>query len=393
MQTKKLLVPSLLAIAIASPAMADDLRINGFLSVGASMMDSDKAHIAGADNQGGFKQDTIIGLQVSKQVNDSTSVTGQLVSRGSDDYSTEAAWAFVTYAANDDLDLRMGRLRLPAFYYSDFLEVGYTYNPIRPAEEVYRLPFSSMDGVDLTQRFSSGNIDGAVQVYYGRYQGDFENSGSTYKADFRNLTGISVTSSIGNFGGRLSYNQAELNLQDGTLDGTALEQGILLAGVLANTPSGSSITTPEGTYTGVGDASAAKDFNIKGHTSQFIAAALTYDNGDYSALAEWTAFNHETNLLMDDEAWLVSVAKRMGEFTPHLTYSATKNFYESGNEGKIQKQLPLATEEESITLGLRYDYDSSTALKFEIQHNDEKTFDGADGDSAMLYSVAVDLVF
>lgn len=378
MQTKKLLVPSLLAIAIASPAMADDLRINGFLSVGASMMDSDKAHIAGADNQGGFKQDTIIGLQVSKQVNDSTSVTGQLVSRGSDDYSTEAAWAFVTYAANDDLDLRMGRLRLPAFYYSDFLEVGYTYNPIRPAEEVYRLPFSSMDGVDLTQRFSSGNIDGAVQVYYGRYQGDFENSGSTYKADFRNLTGISVTSSIGNFGGRLSYNQAELNLQGDTPAGSDLALGQTAATGMANL---------------LGDPSAAEDFNIKGHTSQFIAAALTYDNGDYSALAEWTAFNHETNLLMDDEAWLVSVAKRIGAFTPHLTYSATKNFYESGNEGKIQKQLPLATEEESITLGLRYDYDSSTALKFEIQHNDEKTYDGADGDSAMLYSVAVDLVF
>ena len=238
-----------------------------------------------------------------------------------------------------------------------------------------------MDGVDLTQRFSSGNIDGAVQVYYGRYQGDFENSGSTYKADFRNLTGISVTSSIGNFGGRLSYNQAELNLQGDTPAGSDLALGQTAATGMANL---------------LGDPSAAEDFNIKGHTSQFIAAALTYDNGDYSALAEWTAFNHETNLLMDDEAWLVSVAKRIGAFTPHLTYSATKNFYESGNEGKIQKQLPLATEEESITLGLRYDYDSSTALKFEIQHNDEKTFDGAygsDGDSAMLYSVAVDLVF
>lgn len=143
MQTTKYWAPSLLALAIASPAMASDLNINGFLSVGATMLDDDKVEVAGADTQGGFKQNTILGLQVSKQVNDSTSVTGQLVSRGSDDYSTEAAWAFVTYAANDNLDLRMGRLRIPAFYYSDFLEVGYTYNSIRPAEEVYRLPFSS----------------------------------------------------------------------------------------------------------------------------------------------------------------------------------------------------------------------------------------------------------
>lgn len=217
-----------------------------------------------------------------------------------------------------------------------------------------------------------------MQVYYGRYQGDFENSDSTYDADFRNLTGISLSASMGNFGGRLSYNQAELNLQGDVPAGSKLDLGAAGATSIA---------------AGLGDPSAAEDFNISGQTSQFVAAALTYDNGDYSALAEWTAFNHETNLLMDDEAWLVSVAKRMGAFTPHLTYSTQKDEYESGNEGKIQKQLGLATEEESITLGLRYDYDTSTALKFEVQHHDEKTISGADGDSAMLYSVAVDLVF
>ena len=58
-----------------------------------------------------------------------------------------------------------------------------------------------------------------------------------------------------------------------------------------------------------------------------------------------------------------------------------------------KKQLGLEADESSITLGLRYDYDSSTALKFEIQNNDEKTIEGADGDSAILYSVALDLVF
>ena len=377
MQTKNIWVPSLLAIAIASPVMADDININGFLSVGASMLDDNKASIAGADNQGGFKQDTILGLQVSKQINETTSATGQLVSRGSDDYSTEAAWAFVTYAANDDLDLRMGRLRVPAFYYSDFLEVGYTYNSIRPAEEVYRLPFSSVDGIDVTQRFYSGDIDGTLQFYYGRYQGDFKTSdGTSYDADFRNVTGIALSTNMGNFGSRLSYNQGDL---------------------LLNTPAGSTLSNAgagaAAIAAGLGDPSAADDFNLTGQTSQFLEAALTYDDGTYSALAEWTALNHESTLLMDDQAWLISLAARMGEFTPHITYSTQKDEFESGNEGKIQKQLPLAIEETSITLGLRYDYDTSTALKFEIQNNDEKMVDGVDGESATLYSVAVDLVF
>lgn len=149
----------------------------------------------------------------------------------------------------------------------------------------------------------------------------------------------------------------------------------------------------QGIATILGDPSAAEDFNLTGQTSQFIAAALTYDDGTYSLLAEWTAFDHETSLLADDQAWMASAAMRMGEFTPHVRYSTRKEVADSGNEGRIQKQLGLEAEQSSITLGLRYDYDSSTALKFEAQHHDEKTINGDDGESAMLYSVSVDLVF
>lgn len=360
MQTKNIWVPSLLAIAIASPAMADDININGFLSVGASMLDDNKASIAGADNQGGFKQDTILGLQVSKQINETTSATGQLVSRGSDDYSTEAAWAFVTYAANDDLDLRMGRLRVPFFYYSDFLDVGYAFNWVRPPSEVYRIPFSSIDGFDLTQRFSSGDIDGSVQFYYGRFDGPLEAGGVTYDADFRNFTGISLSTNMGDFGSRLSYNQADLIMTQGG-----------------------------------NELSVIPDFQMSGQKTTFIEAALTYDNGTNSVVAEWTQLDYGTASFLDDSAWLVSYAHRLDDISLHATYTEHKTSYESGTNGAIQKSpaAGLGDEESSIIVGVRYDYDSSTALKFEIQNNDEKMADGADGESATLYSVAVDLVF
>ncbi|MEH6447199.1 MAG: hypothetical protein V7765_00920 [Oleispira sp.] len=397
MRTKTHWAPSLLALAIASPAMASDLNINGFLSVGASMLDDNKASIAGADNQGGFKNDTVLGLQIQKQVNDSTSATGQLVSRGSDDYSTEAAWAFVTYAANDDLDLRMGRLRIPFFQYSDFLEVGYAFNWIRPPSEVYRVPFSSLDGVDLTQRFSSGSIDGSVQVYYGRFQGDFNTGTDVYASDYRNFAGLALTTNMGNFGTRLSYHQAEI-IMDTTDTTTALGAAVGAAGAIGLVPDGVDVGTATGNaalagLTGVGDTSAAEDFNFTGQTSQFVEAAFTYDDGTYSAVMEWTALEHESSLFLDDQAWLIGVAARVGDFTPHLTYTTEKDSFDSGKEGEIQKQLPLESEQSSIIVGLRYDYDSGTALKLEIQNNDEKTALGADGDSATLYSVAVDVVF
>lgn len=359
------------AMTVAIPtAQADDLNINGFISVGASMLADQKASIAGADNQGGFKNDTVLGLQISKQINDTTSATGQLVSRGTDDYSTEAAWAFVTYAANDNLDLRMGRLRIPFFVYSDFLEVGYAYNWVRTPEEVYRIPISSLDGIDLTQRFSTEDIDGSVQAYYGRFQGDFVG----YDADFRNFAGIALSINLGNFGTRLSYHQT-----DQIIDTSDPTTGL---GALA---AGATILS--------GGSSAGDDFNFTGQLAQFYEAAVTYDNGTFSAVAEWTALEHGSSLLLDDQAWLVSVAARLGDFTPHLTYSSDKDEYDSGAEGDLQEALGLLNEQTSITAGVRYDYDAGTALKFEIQSNDEETVYGADGESTILYSVAVDLVF
>lgn len=363
---KKLALAACIAATAAAPLSfaSDDLRINGFLSVGASMADSDDAHFTGSDNQGGFKNDNVLGLQVSKQINDSTSATGQLVSRGIDNYKTEAAWAFVSYAATDDLDVRMGRLRIPFFYYSDFLEVGYAYNWVRPPEEVYRIPFSSVDGIDLTQRFSSGSVDGSVQLYYGRYEGDLNYAGFTYGADFRNFTGITLSTNMGDFGSRLSYHQAEL--------------------IITDAPAGSPLA-------GIG--AFGSDFLMTGQTTSFLEAALTYDNGTSSVVAEWTQLDYGTAAFLDDTAWLIAYAHRLGDISLHATYTEQKDEYESGVNGIIQKAVGLGVEESSIILGMRWDYDSSTAFKFETQYNDETMYDGVDGDSGILYSVAVDVVF
>jgi len=395
----KVSLAAAIALAVSQSAYANDINVNGFLSVGASMLDNDDVSIAGADTTGGFKNDTILGLQISKQVNDKTSVTGQLVSRGEQDYKTEASWAFVTYNANNNTDLRMGRLRVPAFYYSDFLEVGYAYNWVRPPVEVYRLPFSSIDGLDLTHSYSAGSVDGSVQVYYGRFQGDMAIGGDEeYSTDAKNLTGIVLSNSFGNFGTRLSYHRAEINIDAAAGDGTALGNAIGAATAIAAVPAGINVGTATGNaalagFTGIGDASAADDFAPDGQTTTFMQAAVSYDNGDVSMVAEWTALENDYLAIPDDTAWMVTVAKRFGDYTPHLTYSYDKDEYESGSEGDLQEALGLAFEQSSITLGLRYDYDAATALKFEVQTNNEKN-DSTDLDeTGTLYSVALDLVF
>ena len=411
-------------VILAAPtvhAASDDLNIYGFMSVGVAALDNDSVALDGFESDANFKQDTVLGIQISKQVNDSTSVTGQLVSRGLDDFKTEAAWAYVSYEASESTTLRMGRLRVPFFYYSEFLEVGYAYNWLRLPNDVYGIPFSSFDGVDLVQHFSVGSMDGYVQVNYGRQNNDLELFQETYKADMKNLAGISLNLTQGDFGMRLGVQQTNMSLDAVTdPDLTAAYSDLAIASATFDAaPSEATGAALIGANNRVNEKSAGlrridqaqsaaaglvavnpaistetlDDFNFEDKKANFYNAALTYDNGDFSFITESTFLMYETGLLVDNQAWLASMAQRFSAVTVHLTYSTTKDILGDGEKGDLQEALNLQGEDQSVMLGLRYDYDVNTALKFEIQHHDEIVNQGESGDQAMLYSFAVDVIF
>ncbi|ASP38877.1 hypothetical protein CHH28_09360 [Bacterioplanes sanyensis] len=358
------------ALTVSSTAIANDLRINGFMNVTAGHLSSEDVSLGGYDNGVMFDPDTLVGLQLAKQVNDTTSATVQLISRGSDDFDTEASWAYVTYSASDNTDLRIGRLRTPYFHYSDFLEVGYAYNWIRPPALVYRLDiFSSINGVDATHRFSVGDADAMVQLYTGRYQDEL----SGYQSDLEKAVGLVASVTKGSLSIRASYHQADFSM-----DVDPSQAG----------PNGRSLDNlaAAAAQAGVGD-----DFLVDMSTAKFYQASVSYDDGASSVIAEWTALEQETAAFIDDSAYLVSAAHRFGTLTGHLTYVMAEDDLESGTVGSFQKLAE--SKESSIIVGVRYDYDSSTAVKFDVQHHDEDTINGQDGDSGVLYQAGMSLVF
>ena len=402
-------------------AESGDLNIYGFMSVGVAALDNDSVALDDFESDANFKQDTVLGIQISKQVNDSTSVTGQLVSRGLDDFKTEAAWAYVSFDATESTTLRMGRLRVPFFYYSEFLEVGYAYNWVRLPNDVYGIPFSSFDGVDLVQNFSLGSMDGYVQINYGRQNNDFTLFQETYKADMKNLAGISLNLTQGDFGMRLGVQQTNMSLDTVTDPelAAAYSQLAIASATFDAVPSEATGAALIGANNDVNEKSESlrridqaqsaaaglvavnpaisadtlDDFNFEDKKANFYNAALTYDNGDFSFITESTFLMYETGLLVDNRAWLASMAQRFSAVTIHLTYSTSKDILGDGEKGDLQEALKLQGEDQSVMLGLRYDYDVNTAVKFEIQHHDELVNQGEDGDQAMLYSFAVDVIF
>src|SRR5690554_7844394 len=353
MTLKKLGIASAILLAGAQTAYANDLQINGFLNVTAGVLDNKDIEggftTGGYDTTLGFDQHTLAGLQISKKVNDNTSATVQLMSRGKQGYKTETAWAYVTYDLSDNTAIRFGRLRTPFFHYSDFLEVGYAYNWVTPPTIVYRLDsMSTLTGVDFTHQFTLGAVDGSIQLYTGRYKDEFELRGDTYDAELASAMGAVVSMNAGNFGGRVSYHQAELSFKDLVADsdvnGRNLDNIIFIASQF-----------------GLDDA-----FQATGQNSSFYQGSLFWDNGSTSLITEYTALRHDAHILNNDDAWLVSLAQRFGDVTAHLTYAAATNTVKSGNIGTVQKFAE--SEESDIIVGLRYDYSSSVALKAEAHY-------------------------
>ena len=404
-------------------ASSGDLNIYGFMSVGVGILDKNEVTIEGFEGEGNFKQDTLLALQISKQVNDKTTATGQLISRGTDDFKTEAAWAYLSYESDTDLTARMGRLRIPFFYYSEFLEVGYAYNWVRLPSDVYNIPFSSFDGFDFTQRFSIGALDSSVQLNYGRLNDELTIFEEDYRSDLKNMVGLSLTSTYGNWGFRIAGQRTEMTL-DTVKDNNYIDavETATIAQVSYNAnpseESGASLLAAAESLTEAEvvfskqrridqaqtgavlyaqqlglDIDAEKEFAFNGHTADFYNAALMFDNGSFSFISEVTAIEYESGLLVDNRAWLTSIAQRIGETTTHLTYSTSRDVLNSGDSGKLQQALMLQGEDKSVTLGLRYDYDVNTALKVEVQYHDEIMNRGAEGSHAMLYSFAVDVIF
>ncbi len=385
---------ALLGGASTANAVDEDLGIYGFLSVGVAVLDNkNEVNDFGVtfknydDEQGNFKQETVFGLQINKQINDRTSATGQIVSRGDSNYQSESTWAFVSFAATDDLDIRMGRLRLPLFYYSEFLEVGYAYNWVRTPYNVYSIPFSSFDGVDLTQRFNIGDVNTSLKLNYGRVNETMNVYGDDYLVDLRNVLGVSLDFNYGDFGLRLGVEQTdvEFDLVAEEFSERALDR--VLFGAQKAAP-----------LYGL----SADEFDIDGQKVRFYDVAATYNNGDIGLVAEMNLIEYDSPMMLDNSGWLVSASKRFSDTTFHLTYANLKDSLDSGNVGKLQEAIATdvsditggdIAEDTSIILGARYDYDAGTAIKFEIERQKEKYHQNVDGNSAMLYSVAVDLIF
>ncbi|PHR96969.1 MAG: hypothetical protein COA68_13735 [Oceanobacter sp.] len=375
-RTKK----ALLALAIAgstSWAQASDIQVNGFINATLGVSSNDEVSVDGYDEGMSSANNSVVGLQFFKQVNDSTSATVQLVARGQSGFNTEAAWAYVTYSFDENTDVRVGRLRTPLYHYSDFLEVGYAYNWVTPSSIIYtQSDLSSFNGADITRRFTLNSVDGFAQAYTGRYVDVLTAGEDNYAADMSN-SGLVVGVNSGDFSGRIGFHKATLTLDIDPAGTRAFDQYV--AGAMA----AESFNLIPGLN--------ASDFEINDSNIGYYQTSFVYDNGTTSFIAEYTYLDSESAAINNNSAYMIGGAQRFGATTVHLTYAAKEDDIDDGANGILQANAEMI--ENSIILGARYDYDAGSAFKLEAERHEEELNAGQEGSVGIIYRAGFSLVF
>ena len=354
-----------LFIVLCGAAQAGDVAISGFLSVGGGYVD-DEAHSRNGytEEDFTFDQDSLLGLQVSANISDKATVTAQITGRGKDDWQAETSWAYFAYQVTDNFQWRMGRVRVPFYFYSDFIDVGYAYAWISPPQELYSLPFDNIEGVDALWNTSLGSVDVLVQGYYGAtHWVDSFSPDSTS----RDQLGVVLQLSSGWFQGRLAHHQADVNSPN--QDITDLSDAVAFAGFSAN----------------------ADQVKVEDDPFTFDGVAVMMDSGRFLAGFEQTILesNDETPIAKEIRSYFMA-GVRFGDFLVHVTKSRRRDEAADLSSGIPAGQanpvfgdtdtligiLDGLTEDQvsdtdAKTIGLRWDFTSSAAFKVEYTKQDD----------------------
>ncbi|MDC8773502.1 hypothetical protein [Roseateles albus] len=312
---------------------------------------ADWGHAGVYDQDFSATPESRLGLQGSVKFNPQWSATAQVTARTLKDQHLNLEWLYLSYQIAPEWTLQVGRKRLPLYYYSDFQDVGYAYNTIRPSPDVYGWDVVNYNGVSLSYATEVGAWTLRTEVLGGSEKSKKNPYSSLYNeadktVEWGGVGGASFEFSRDWFTGRLSYVRSKFKQTDrdsGTVD------------VYSNGPKQS-----------------------------FLGLALNADWGDWIVRSEFGRADRET-LNYKANFFLATLGYRMGKFT--LTAGAS-----AYRESSYDEQAYAPVKLRSGLAALRYEVHKDAALKLQFDHvSDSSSAPGA-GSSRVL-SASYDLVF
>ncbi len=313
----KSIIATLLALPLAvSTAYAQDssgVRISGFGTGALTWTDSDQAEFSRPNQASGARKnpttgvDSNLGLQADYAINSWLSVTGQGLVRkdAEDDFGAELSWAFAKAKINDQLSVRVGRIGLPVFMISDYRNVGYANTFLRPPVELYsQVPFSSIDGADVTWQHSFGDTTVTAQLAYGRTEAHLSGA-NTIEA--RQLSAVNLVAEHGPVTLRFGRADGKMSMSTSTSLNT-------LVGSLRAAGTG---------YRFAQLNQLASDLELNKKKASFTSAGLGLDWNNIVVQTEY-AKRKTDSYVNDTSAWYAMAGYRFGKVLPFYIHSELK---------------------------------------------------------------------
>lgn len=372
-------------------------QVEGFFTFGAAKTDRSPDFVLPEDDvtvgqSWNFRLDTVAGIQLRHKFSQKISYTHQLLYRASDiERSLTTEWAYIAYKINPELQIKAGRLRRPLFMLSESLEVGFSYPWVRPPVEIYRVPNTGLEGIDLLYDFQLGEFYGQLQLGWGDGVDEVGANLSAIYESKNNLT-TAVTINRYPFSFRLGVVQNKLKVSPYGDDPDSLYQVAIATLEQFNVSHLVNLDNADSTYANMG---------------------FRFDNGKHLVLFEYSYFEVDRFPNSLGPGGYLLYGYRLGKWFPFVTYGQMDEYF--GNE-KLADEVAdavggivaaVARAEvlrrinnpfKSYTLGVNYFLDTNVRLKADVVHYD--SFEGGsgsfvdppDGHNAV-YSMAVDIVY
>lgn len=374
----------LLSLLVINAYGQQSWNFSGFATLGAGKTNRDSYQFIEYDGEWSFDSDTVIGLQLVAHPLDRISFTGQVVARGynfdsdQSSFEPELEWAFASIDLYEYGRLRLGRLRTPYQYFSESLEVGYSYVWVRPPVDVYAFafdPFTHYEGVDYSFNLYPQDFNLELKALYGETKGNY----LINTIDISRMLGVSATGSWDNFVIRYGFIDHDLSVYSDLYKPliSALEQASL------SLPFANDLDL------------VADRLTIDNGTMPYHNLTLDWRLGKWNFIAEGLiAKPPKKGLLSYINAWYLSLSHELGQYTPYLTvgsfdfklenqvFQEVDRVFSAAYQAagqlnpelqSLQQQTYLALEsysnsQRSYALGLRYEFHPKIALKGEIQY-------------------------
>lgn len=388
-------------------AMADDfdfLSLHGYGSLGVAYQDDDAVRYRNSLHtdkgaQGGFSVANYsnFGLQLDAKASEKLTLTLQAIlsennSRGK---LLELGWSNINYEATDTLSIKAGQMRIPAFMYSDILDVSYAYDWVKLPEMYSIIPFQNYKGVEINHNLDIDELSLQTTLMAGKSSSNIVNANDTESnIEVKEMEGVKLKVLYHNLILHFTYLNNRIDLKDDSLK-------YLFAQLRAiNNPS---INQTIDTYT----PDKIHYWEIGGK----------YEFNNAYAVGEYMELNSKS-FLSDKASWYVGAGYNFESWSPFILYSKTKSDAKYKDiaieEGMSQQTIgAIAATNQSLnhisnfnninaetkSIGLRYNLYDNAVIKFQYDHqhalkNASLSINSKDSDVDIdVFSTAINFVF